>query len=279
MNFLLSIYFIPSKHNFSLADCTDGVGLFGGEIVTSISPPRHDSVSSMRNIRSTSLKQVFALSLGIPACALTILLLRTMSTKLLQTLGFLFVAFSFTLLALVYDIFLGRYPTILYGIYCLLLFSLYGGPIITTFILPAETFPKEIKSTFGGIAAACGKLGAFVGAYSFKPLAGLTSLPFVMAVCALVALLGALLSHTCIGAETSHDVAHDYSRGDVSSPGSACTFDRTISLMPSHCPLEFKDDMTASSPTSSELDTSNVTEVCDISHYDNISAANGEGRA
>ena len=265
---LLISSFLPSMLNSFFADCTDGVGLFGGEIVSSISHAGHDSVSSMKRIRSTSLKQVFALSLGIPACAVTILLLRMMNTKRLQTLGFLFVAFSFTLLASVYDIFLERHPSILYGIYCLLLFSLSGGPMLTTFILPAEIFPKEIRSTFGGIAAACGKLGAFVGAYSFGPLADSTSLPFIMAVCALLAVLGALLSHTCIGAESSVDWIRDHSRMDVASPIAPSTSDCTISLMHSQRSPASRYELATSSPTSSELENSHMTKVCGSNQYE-----------
>ena len=268
----------PSISDFFFTNCADGVGLFGGQIVSSISPPRHDSVSSMASIRSTSLKQVFALSLGIPACAVTILLLKIVSTKRLQTLGFLFVSFSFTLLASVYDIFLEECPSILYCIYCLLLFSLSGGPMLTTFILPAETFPKEIRSTFGGIAAACGKLGAFVGAFSFGPLASSTSLPFVMAVCALLAVLGALLTHTCIGAEIT-DGAWDCSRENVLSPDAASTSDCTISLMHSQCSPACRDELAASSSTSNELDISHVTNACDNSNYDNMSTVDPEEHA
>lgn len=140
--------------------------------------------------------------------------------------------------------------------------------MLTTFILPAETFPKEIRSTFGGIAAACGKLGAFVGAFSFGPLASSTSLPFVMAVCALLAVLGALLSHTCIGT--------DRSRENFPSPGAAIISDCTISLMHSQCSPACRDELAASSPASNELDISNVENACDKSNYDNMSTVDPE---
>lgn len=175
--------------------------------MASISPKKSDSVASPASLRDTTLKQLFALSLGIPACAITILFLKSVGTKRIQTLGFVFVAFSFTILASIYESCKKDHPSVLYGVYCLLLLSLSGGPILTTFILPAETFPKEIRATFSGIAAACGKLGAFVGAYLFGPLASATSFPFVMAVCAVLAVMGALLSHICIGAEDLFMVA------------------------------------------------------------------------
>jgi hypothetical protein len=35
--------------------------------------------------------------------------------------------------------------------------------------------PREVRATFNGISAACGKLGAFTGVYVFGPLAETTS--------------------------------------------------------------------------------------------------------
>ena len=39
---------------------------------------------------------------------------------------------------------------------------------MTTFVLPSAVFPTEIRTTFNGIAAACGKLGAIGGIWLFK---------------------------------------------------------------------------------------------------------------
>ena len=220
------------------------MGLFGGEIVANISARRKESVASSASLRDTSLKQVFALSLGIPACAITIFFLKSASTKRIQTVGFMFVTFSFALLASVYEHCRKGHPSVLYGVYCLLLLSLSGGPILTTFILPAETFPKEIRATFSGIAAACGKLGAFVGAYLFSPLASATSIPCVMAVCAVLAACGALLSHLCIGAEESMELI----RKDTSVTDPSKSPDYVLSLFHS----DGSDDIATANSTSEE---------------------------
>ena len=90
-----------------------------------------------------------------------------------------------------------------------------GGPNVTTFVLPAETFPKEIRSTYNGICAACGKLGAVVGVFGFGPLSRVTSFPFVMSICAMISILGGILSYFCIGAEDNHR-DHDCSSSWVS---------------------------------------------------------------
>jgi MFS family permease len=223
--------------------------------VASISTKSSESISSPSRLRNTSMKQVFALSLGIPAVAVSILLLRPLGTKNTQTAGFLLIAFSFTLIAAVYETLLKEHPNILYGIYCLVLFSVSGGPAVTSFVLPAETFPKEIRATFGGIAAACGKLGAFVGAYLFGPLASVTSYPVVMAVCAVLSLLGALLTHICVGAEgraedqncAAHNTPSISSGGSGSGLGTGAS-DCTVSLMHSQA-LNGSDTSPRLSPT------------------------------
>lgn len=179
------------------------VGLYGGQILNSIGPQRapDQSVSSALSLRSTSLRQAVALSLGVPACVLTIALLKPLKTKRTQTLGFAFMTVCFVFIASIYDSCRRDRPSVLYAVYCLLLFSMAGGPNVTTFILPAETFPKEIRSTYNGMCAACGKLGAVVGVFGFGPLSRMTSFPFVMTLCACVSALGMALSHFCIGAE------------------------------------------------------------------------------
>ncbi len=139
------------------------MNLFGGEILKSISSTDDDSVSSDRSLRTVTQQQFIALGMGIPACILAIFSLRFMSTKTLQIVGFFIIAFMFILLASLFAPLKDKDSNALFAVYCLLLFSLSFGPNLSTFILPAETYPKEVRATFNGISAACGKLGAFTG--------------------------------------------------------------------------------------------------------------------
>jgi sugar phosphate permease len=117
---------------------------------------------------------LIGLAMGVPACLLTIYCLSHISLKNLQIIGFLFIAFCFTLLAILYAVARDS-PDLLFFVYCLLLFSLSFGPNVTTFILPAKTYPKKIRGTYNGISAACGKLGAIMGVYMFGPVSEATS--------------------------------------------------------------------------------------------------------
>lgn len=88
------------------------------------------------------------------------------------------------------------------------MFLMYGmtfffsnfGPNSTTFILPSESFPPDVRGTFNGVSAACGKLGATIGASLFKPAAaslaggGDKGIGAVLLVCGVISLVGFMLT-------------------------------------------------------------------------------------
>lgn len=55
--------------------------------------------------------------------------------------------------------------------YGLTFFFANFGPNSTTFILPSETFPAEVRTSLNGFSAAMGKTGAAIGSAMFLPLA------------------------------------------------------------------------------------------------------------
>ena len=171
-----------------------GVNLFGGAILAAIDARSDDNITTDESVRRLAGQELIALGMGLPACVLTILLLKPVGTKPLQVYGFALMTAMFILLALSFDALKTSAPSSLYAIYCLLLFSLSFGPNVTTYILPAETYPKQTRSTFNGISAAMGKMGAVVGASLFKPVVKLTSYPAVMIICAIISVAGGLIS-------------------------------------------------------------------------------------
>lgn len=52
-------------------------------------------------------------------------------------------------------------------IYGISFFFTEFGPNATTFVYPSEIFPVRVRTTGHGIAAAMGKLGGFVGVFTF----------------------------------------------------------------------------------------------------------------
>merc|ERR1712146_45082 len=72
-------------------------------------------------------------------------------------MGFIFIALSFVLMGALYDV---VDDTMLFFLFCVMTFGINSGPSVTTFVLPSETFPAEVRSTFNGLSAAMGKTGA-----------------------------------------------------------------------------------------------------------------------
>jgi nitrate/nitrite transporter NarK len=79
-------------------------------------------------------------------------------------------------------------------IYAISYFFTEFGPNVTTFVYPAEIFPVMVRSSAHGIAAALGKIGAFIGAFAFPYLLTTFHLPGAMAVSAITSLLGLFLT-------------------------------------------------------------------------------------
>ena len=89
---------------------------------------------------------------------------------------------------------LKHYPILLVSLYGLTFFFANYGPNTTTFILPSLVYSAECRSTFNGLSAACGKLGALVGASLFAPVDKKYHEEFVMAMCAVTALVALLMT-------------------------------------------------------------------------------------
>jgi nitrate/nitrite transporter NarK len=64
------------------------------------------------------------------------------------------------------------------------------GPNATTFVYPSEIFPVKVRTTGHGIAAAMGKIGGFLGVFTFPLFMNWHGLPAAEGAAAIVSLLG-----------------------------------------------------------------------------------------
>ena len=82
-----------------------------------------------------------------------------------------------------------------------LLYGSFWATKVTTYVLPTEVFPSQLRSSFFGLSAGMGKVGALLGGATFVPIAdssaayGYTE---VFLACAAVALLGLLITHAFV---------------------------------------------------------------------------------
>ena len=141
-----------------------------------------------------SLLQKTLTQLGIfavfaaPGYAVAALTMDRLGRKTIQVLGFGMMAVTFGLLALIPNVEKLVWPFLL--IYGFSYFFTEFGPNSTTFVYPSEIFPVRVRTTAHGIAAALGKIGGFVGVFTFPFFMRWHGLPAAEGAAAIVSCLG-----------------------------------------------------------------------------------------
>jgi PHS family inorganic phosphate transporter-like MFS transporter len=79
-------------------------------------------------------------------------------------------------------------------IYGLSYFFTEFGPNATTFVYPSEIFPVKVRTTGHGIAASMGKLGGFIGVFTFPFFMHWHGLTAAEGAAAIVSLLGLVVT-------------------------------------------------------------------------------------
>eukprot|EP00467_Chlorarachnion_reptans_P008645 CAMPEP_0114497024 /NCGR_PEP_ID=MMETSP0109-20121206/6089_1 /TAXON_ID=29199 /ORGANISM="Chlorarachnion reptans, Strain CCCM449" /LENGTH=446 /DNA_ID=CAMNT_0001674349 /DNA_START=159 /DNA_END=1499 /DNA_ORIENTATION=+ len=156
------------------------------------------------DVKKEAWTNVIVSSAGLPALALGIMCQQRFGTKKLQVWGFVFIAFCFLLLGILYKPY-ENHPNTIFGLYIILLFSLNFGPNITTFILPAEVYPPKVRSTMNGVSAALGKVGAIIGTLIYQPIYESFGMSTLMIVAGLIAVAGAVLSFAAVVTKDSQE--------------------------------------------------------------------------
>lgn len=129
---------------------------------------------------------------AMPGYIIAAFTIDRLGRKWIQCFGFGMMALAYGLLAIAPA--LSSITITFLLIYGLSYFFTEFGPNVTTFVYPAEIFPVMVRTTAHGIAAAVGKIGAFIGAFAFPFLLTTFHLPGAMAVAAVISLAGLLLT-------------------------------------------------------------------------------------
>jgi len=82
---------------------------------------------------------------------------------------------------------------------------LLNSPNTTTFVMPSLVYSVECRSTFNGISAAAGKLGALTGATLFSPAADSLGDAFVMIICSGIAIVAFFMTKFFVRIKDSSD--------------------------------------------------------------------------
>ena len=148
--------------------------------------------------------------IGLPGYFLTYHYIDRIGRKNIQMFGFLLMGTCFLVLGVGHEWFtavgapVGR-KYLYVGVYALTFLFSNFGPNTTTFVIPGEIYPGEVRATAHGVSAACGKLGAAAGAFFFPYI---DNIQHCMLACAAVAFLGSLSTYVLTpryGAEQLED--------------------------------------------------------------------------
>jgi PHS family inorganic phosphate transporter-like MFS transporter len=107
---------------------------------------------------------------AVPGYALAIARMDRIGHRRLQLLGFAMMGLSFLVIGAVPGLTTTVAPFLV--VYGVSYFFTEFGPNMTTFVMPSELYPVEMRATGHGISAGVGKLGAFIGVFLFPLLQG-----------------------------------------------------------------------------------------------------------
>jgi hypothetical protein len=180
---------------FLMDIATYGVGLFTPLILATMAfGTSHNGTLSAEYlaIEQAAFVDLF-LILGF---AINILLIDKWGRIKLQVVGFAGMALGLTVLATAEVLPAAgaiHIPLVLLG-FTLFNLLMNMGPNATTFILPAELFPTEVRASGHGLSAGCAKFGGAVGAF-FLPLSkSWLGTPATILIMAVVSLLGLIVT-------------------------------------------------------------------------------------
>jgi MFS transporter, PHS family, inorganic phosphate transporter len=137
---------------------------------------------------SLAMFVVFAL----PGYAMAVWWIDRIGHRKLQLIGFSALAAAFLLLAAL-PVLTASVGAFL-AVFGLSYFFVEFGPNLTTFVLPSEVFPVSARTTGHGIAAAIGKLGAFVGVFLVPALQDRLGLRPMIGIAGVFAVAGIFLT-------------------------------------------------------------------------------------
>jgi MFS family permease len=130
---------------------------------------------------------------AVPGYAAAVSQVDRIGHRKMQVAGFAVLVVAFGMLAAVPALTASLGPFL--AVFGLSYFFVEFGPNITTFVLPSEIFPLQARATGHGVSAGVGKLGAFTGVFVVPALEARVGLRGMLAVAAVAALAGVLLSY------------------------------------------------------------------------------------
>ena len=159
-----------------------------------ISTPRIISLIAPNASETTTIAiqlAIFTVA-AVPGYVLAVARMDRIGHRRLQLIGFILMGACFAVIRLVPGLTTAVAPFLV--VYGVSYFFTEFGPNVTTFVLPGELFPTQVRATGHGISAGIGKFGAFIGVFLFPVLQDSLGLRGTLLLTAGVSFLGALLT-------------------------------------------------------------------------------------
>ena len=160
---------------------------------------KSEAETPFHELSDTAWKSLILTSIALPGYFVAAVLIGKRVFCLIQTPRYVMMQ-GFAAMGILYAIigtkwsYLRQYPALLIFLYGMTFFFANYGPNTTTFILPSLCYSPEHRTTWNGISAACGKLGALTGASLFKPAADDLGDNVVMLICACLSVVAYVLT-------------------------------------------------------------------------------------
>lgn len=164
-------------------------------------------------IEDTALTLLVFSLFALPGYVVAFINIDRIGHRRLQVIGFAVMAMAFLAIGVIPKITHEVLPFVV--IFGVSYFFTEFGPNTTTFVLPAELYPVAARTTAHGISAGTGKVGAFVGTFTFPLVLSVLGLSGVMLIAAFTACLGFLV--TFLLPEPSGRTLEEASQGERSA--------------------------------------------------------------
>ena len=170
-----------------------GTNIFTPAILSAIFPSS-ESMSDLlwQSLAVTSFSLVGILA-AIPA-------LHRFGGTWLSLWGFLMQAAFFAAFGALFAVSPTGLTGVKFAVFCALNFAQGWGCNLSTYVLPTQLFPTEVRATFHGLSAAAGKVGAVIGTFMFVPVLAAGGVASVMWLQLAVCLAGAAATQVLLPA-------------------------------------------------------------------------------
>lgn len=139
-------------------------------------------------VSNTLISALIFLVCAVPGYFLAACYIDRIGRKFLQIFGFFMMAVAYSIIAFVPAVI--AHPTVFLIVFGISFFFVNFGPNSTTFLIPSEIYPTNLRARAHGISAAVGKVGAFVGAFILPHVLHANGLAFTLGLMAFVCVAG-----------------------------------------------------------------------------------------